>query len=279
MTIKTSLGSTAAAALVCVAALGACGGGGGGAGVGGKLSAAKSATMCSDYTHVVSLDNSDAGGSIAFYTQMRDLYKKLQGEAPSSLHGDLQTLIDDEQQLVNNGTDSSSQNDAATAAAQHVDSVLGPACNATSGSGASATTGDGQQPSEATSEPDATSAPDASASGVADFCRDYAEAANDYAQSGGDITDPSYSAFVNALVKAKMEAPDAVRDDVSYMAQQAQQANANTSIDLTQYSLRVNAWMSSNCPASTSTTTGDSGTGSTGDGTTCVTDDLGSCTP
>jgi hypothetical protein len=130
MMSKTAFGSTVVAGISLVLSLAGCGGGG------GHSSAAKTATMCTDYVGIVQLDNSNAGGSIAFYSQMGDGYKKLQGEAPKSLHSALQVLIDDEKQLAKNGTDSSSQNDAAQAAASHVDSVLGPMCAGAAGQSA-----------------------------------------------------------------------------------------------------------------------------------------------
>jgi len=147
MTKKTVLGSTLVAGIGFVLALSGCGGGGG-----TKSGATKSANACSDYERVVSLDNSSAGGSITLYSQMRDGYQRLQHEAPSSLHSDLQVLVDDEQQLAKNGTDSSSQNAAAQAAAAHLDSVLGPMCSAASGTGAPAASGSVSSQSSAGSD-------------------------------------------------------------------------------------------------------------------------------
>ena len=130
MYVQGSRGVISTIAVVGITlSLGACGGGG------GKSSAAKTAAMCTDYRQVVSLDSGNAAGSIAFYTQMRDLYRKLEGEAPGSVKSDLKVLEADEQALANNGTDSSQQNDAAQTAASHVDSTLGPVC---AGAGVSA---------------------------------------------------------------------------------------------------------------------------------------------
>src|SRR5690242_8796978 len=74
---------------VAVAALAVAGCGG----AGGGQSAAKTSAACNDWGHVTALDNGDASGSIAYYTQLRDLYKKVQGEAPSSVTSDLKILV------------------------------------------------------------------------------------------------------------------------------------------------------------------------------------------
>jgi hypothetical protein len=106
---------------VAAMALAGCGGG-------GKSSAANTAALCADWGKVVALDNSDVGGSIALYTQVLDLYKKVEGEAPGSIKSDLKVLVADEQKLVDSGNDSSSEATAAQTASDHVDAALSPLC-------------------------------------------------------------------------------------------------------------------------------------------------------
>ena len=108
--------------LACIATLTLSGCGG------GKPSAAQASTACANWGQVVAMDNGDASGSIAYYTQMRDLYKKVQSEGPSSIKSDMNVLIADEQQLVNTGSDSPSENAAAQKASYHVDDALGVVC-------------------------------------------------------------------------------------------------------------------------------------------------------
>ena len=111
-----------AAVVLAALAVAGCSGGG------GKQSAAKTSAACANWGQVVALDNGDASGSIAYYTQMRDLYKKVEGEAPSSVTSDLKVLVADEQQLVNTGSDSPSESAAAQKASYHVDDALGRVC-------------------------------------------------------------------------------------------------------------------------------------------------------
>ena len=116
-------------AFACVATLTLSGCGGGSGGSGANLGAADRTAVCADWSHVSALDDSDASGSsIAFYTQMRDLYQKVEKEGPSSIKPDLKVLVADEQQLVNTGSDSPSANNAAQSASYHVDDALTPVC-------------------------------------------------------------------------------------------------------------------------------------------------------
>ena len=86
------------------------------------------------------------------------------------------------------------------------------------------------------------------ASDTAQFCQDYAAAAESYQETTGDVADPAFKDFLTQLGKAKSEAPAAIASPVARMYNLAQQVqHSNGSIDLTSLSTTVSNWADSNC--------------------------------
>jgi hypothetical protein len=82
----------------------------------------------------------------------------------------------------------------------------------------------------------------------AQFCRDYAAAADAYTETMGDVTDPSFDQFMTLLAKAKAEAPPAVAAPVADMYSTAVRIQRNNgTADLSSDSLAVTDWANANC--------------------------------
>jgi hypothetical protein len=105
-----------------------------------------------------------------------------------------------------------------------------------------------------------TSPPDPKAVDVAQFCRDYTMAANNYESSGGDVDSPDFIAFETSLTAAQKVAPAPVAANVTSMVDEvkkidaADSAGKAVSADLGKWSAPVAAWANTNCAAATTTT-------------------------